>query len=1231
MDNFAIFYSVNNANDIKVENTVAAQNGLKRVSLSQLHEGIPLYGAQVSLTFNTNNQIIGIGGKWEAINRNLNVQPRLTQSTALERVKQHLIQNELNGQEIPSSISLTPDIAKLVLFNPSAYYSKGQVASSIHLAYYFDIQSHVFFVDAENGRILTNFSRIADSKDRETYAQLTPCSGLPGTLVLDESGAVGGATPDPQAQEAFDFAGVVYDYFFDTHGRDSYDNAGATIVSTVHGIPPLDLISILCCGFGGTECCCNQMNAVWHPTLNQMIYGDGGTDGIRSFNSFTAGLDIVAHELSHAVNQYAVLSGGSPSGLDYNGESGALNEAFSDIFGAMVDRDDWLIGEDLVISGYVAGALRNMEDPTNGGLYDPTDAIGSTRLGHQPHHYSNLYTGSSDAGGVHVNSGIINHMTYLLSDGGTHTLSNVTVIGIGRDAVEKIIYETLTGGYLTPTSNFLDMRDATLAATEIVFPGDAAKYASVWNAFVAVGICDGAIPGECTPYAPIDSRDPVTIALALDYSGSMNSAAEPGGRPKIDVLKDAVEIFLRTWEIFAVPGDQVGIVNFSSDVAPTSLALQELIPNVNSVVSSVRGETAGGYTAMGGALRVSLDGLSGASHPATILFTNGMQNVNPMALHSGGASGPYQIINGTAAQAFGGTSSIAPNPGVNLSSYGTPVHGIAIGRAIGDAYHQLLSDITTETSGLLHITNSPDTALREFYLNDLVHALSLNTIEMIDYRHVELDQGARLVESFELDKGINRAAFMVNWIGDAPKSIEKFLVRAPNDSIVKPTKWINGEHYSIAVFDFPYMQQQTALDPIGQWVIFSGDNIQEPLKCQVALIVDEKEIHYKLKAKPQTTWAGTPIDLSAFVTGEFQEPILGLSDVSVSIKRPNSSLGDVLSKTKGSGNGTITDDLPNKAAIKLNTILQNANVRNKLTAINDKVILTDGSSSGNYRNVFEDTNVPGLYQFTFKIKGAAGNYGTIERNKTISVMLKPKPSRDHSILNKTTNGKTLVLAVTPIDANGYYLGPSYEQEIKVSIDGIEVTNLTDMLDGSYVVEINSAKDASDIRVRTEVFGVPVYEGTAEDYGSKNERKWSLSAHAGYVFAGQNFGSGLNSGWGTEVDIEYALKRSLSLELVGGLYSFNGTASSNNFNIGGGTVYLKKKFSLPSFQPYIAAGPGFYATSNSQSYFSVSPGVGLTKQLSPKLSAELGVHYFWLFGNSPKLDFGIAKIGFKYKL
>jgi Zn-dependent metalloprotease len=1240
LQQFGIFYSIKDSGDIRVGSPRSAGKGFKKAVAMQLYKGVPVYGGVLNFNFNDNNQLLSISGKWAAIS-DRNPSPDITAAQALQRVKEYIERTKLKGRKIPDTLTFTANKSELMFFNPAAYFSGSGKKNDLHLVYYLEIKTEVFFVDARSGVVMVNFSRINDARVRETYSQSPACRGLPGTLVLNETGVVGGAVPDAQATNAHNFAGTVYDYYFNTHGRDSYNGTGGTIRSSVHGMPPTDLFTILCCALGGTACCCNQVNAVWHPTLLQMIYGDGGTSGVQSYRAFTDGLDVLAHELTHAVTQFSVLDvGGMPHGLDYNGESGAMNEACSDIFAAMVDRADWRIGEDIVLTGFPSGSMRNMADPTNGGAYNPADAVNSVRQGNQPHHYNNRYTGAEDNGGVHINSGIINHMAFLLSDGGTHSFSHITVNGIGKNALEKIMYRTLNG-HLTPTSNFLDMRRAALVATEEVFPGDAAKYASVWNAFLAVGICDPAIPGDCSPYAPIESRDPVTIALALDYSGSMNDAAEPGGRPKVEVLKDAVEIFLRTWEIFSIPGDRAGVVSFSSDVLPTSLVLQPLASNVNSIVSTVRARPADGFTAMGGALRVSLDGLSSTSHPAAILFTNGMQNVNPMSLRSGGTTGNYQIINGTSAQAYGGNSSISPNPGVDISAYGIPVHVIAIGRAVGDAYHTLLNDIRSETGGLLHITNTPDMALREFYLNDLVHALSLNTIEMIDYRYTGIPQGGGLNESFDLDKGVNRAAFMVSWTGDAQQVIRNFRIQAPDGSIITPTRWVNGTFYSIAVFDFPYMNKIVAVSPIGRWRIFTADSINGAMNLQVSLIVDEKEIHYQFKAKSPTHWAGDPLQLSSLVTGELQEPLSGLSDVSVTVNKPKKPLGHILAKTPGSGAGIITEDLPNAATIKLKYILGNNAVRTQLLPDIRKTRLMDDGSNGDsspgdglYEYRYTNTNEPGLYQFTFRVKGNAPGYGVIERNKTISVILRNKPSIIKSILTKELmkggNNNAYRLTITPIDANGYYLGPGYASDILLMADGRNITDIKDKLDGTYEAVIQTAPGQPDVQVIINASGITLYNGAVAQLGSP-EKKWSLSVHGGIAAPLGKFDNNYNAGWLGEVDLEYRLQPSFSIEVVGGYYAFASKGIISNTSITGITLYGKKIITPGAVSVYVAAGPGYYKPKSVSGVLGGSAAIGLQKSLSSRVIGEIGAAWFALTGSSSNIQFGAARIGLHIRL
>ncbi|HDR4594868.1 TPA: peptidase M4 family protein [Bacillus cereus] len=239
----------------------------------------------------------------------------------------------------------------------------------------------------------------------------------------------------------------VYDYYKKTFNRNSYDNKGAKLRSVVH--------------VGE-----NWNNAGWNGVY--MSYGDG--DG-KMFIPFSASLDVVAHELTHAVTEHT-------ANLEYQDESGALNESLSDIFGVMVDRDDWETGEDIYTPDIAGDAMRSLSDPSS--IPNPLDPT----MGN-PDHYRHYYPTPYDNGGVHINSSINNKAAYLMSEGGWHF--GVEVNGVGREATEKIYYRALTK-YLTAKSNFKMMRQAALLAAEDLYGKNSKEVQAVTKAYDAVGI-----------------------------------------------------------------------------------------------------------------------------------------------------------------------------------------------------------------------------------------------------------------------------------------------------------------------------------------------------------------------------------------------------------------------------------------------------------------------------------------------------------------------------------------------------------------------------------------------------------------------------------------------------------------------------------------------------------------------------------------------------------------------
>ncbi len=238
-------------------------------------------------------------------------------------------------------------------------------------------------------------------------------------------------------------AGIAYEYFRTVFGRNSIKNQGENIFSVINVSDE-----------NGND----MDNAFWNGET--MFYGNGD----QAFNAPLAkALDVAGHEMAHGVVQ-------STANLVYQGEAGALNESFADIFGAMIDREDWQIGEEVANPGvFPTGTMRDMANPNNGG--------NSSNFYWQPAHYDERFTGSADNGGVHINSGIPNHAYYLFA----------TSNGIGKAKAEQIFYKALND-YLVMSSQFVDLRIAVIQAATDLHGNGSNEVAAAASAFDAVGI-----------------------------------------------------------------------------------------------------------------------------------------------------------------------------------------------------------------------------------------------------------------------------------------------------------------------------------------------------------------------------------------------------------------------------------------------------------------------------------------------------------------------------------------------------------------------------------------------------------------------------------------------------------------------------------------------------------------------------------------------------------------------
>lgn len=271
---------------------------------------------------------------------------------------------------------------------------------------------------------------------------------LPGVVVRREGEPAG---DDVAVNEAYEGLGHTHALFRDAYGRASIDDEGLPLLATVHYGQAYD-------------------NAFWDG--QQMVFGDG--DGLV-FTRFTASLSVIGHELAHGVTQYS-------ANLAYQGQSGALNESVSDVFGALVEQRalgqsaaeaSWLIGLGLFTEQVEGNALRSMKAP--GTAFDD-DVLGKDP---QPASMADFIVTTEDNGGVHLNSGIPNRAFYLAA---------VAMGGAAWEGAGQIWYDTLTAGSIRADCDFVEFAGATADAAFVRFGDNSVEHRAVLEGWATVGV-----------------------------------------------------------------------------------------------------------------------------------------------------------------------------------------------------------------------------------------------------------------------------------------------------------------------------------------------------------------------------------------------------------------------------------------------------------------------------------------------------------------------------------------------------------------------------------------------------------------------------------------------------------------------------------------------------------------------------------------------------------------------
>ncbi len=437
----------NPEHDLSVKESDQLEKGRLMVRYQQNHQGIPVIGGELIVNTNENGDLYSINGE---------VSPDLTLPTQptidSEEAKQTALQAIAKWYQKTASDFIVSEPELLV-------YDEGLLRASsrpVELVWRMEVTAvynslpvrELVLVNAQRGNISLHFNQIdtawhshsnnlalerernSNKSDTDATVSENPMlltfsplvntytanstSSLPGSFLCNQADP-NCATGDAEAKAAHKYAIGTFNLYDTQHNRNSINNSGMTITSTVHYCDDFE---------------CPYSNAFWSGA--QMVYGDAF--------GFALADDVVAHEFTHGVTQYE-------SNLFYYYQSGAINESFSDLWGEYYDQTNgqgndaagvkWQMGED--VSGL--GALRNMSDPT---VFGDPDKMTS------PYYY----TDEGDNGGVHYNSGINNKAVFLMVDGGT--FNGKTITALGWDKTAAIYYEVQTN-LLVSGSDYSDL------------------------------------------------------------------------------------------------------------------------------------------------------------------------------------------------------------------------------------------------------------------------------------------------------------------------------------------------------------------------------------------------------------------------------------------------------------------------------------------------------------------------------------------------------------------------------------------------------------------------------------------------------------------------------------------------------------------------------------------------------------------------------------------------------
>lgn len=577
-------------------------------------------------------------------------------------------------------------------------------------------------------------------------------------------------------------------------------------------------------------------------------------------------------------------------------------------------------------------------------------------------------------------------------------------------------------------------------------------------------------------------RDPVKVVLVLDMSGSMSLPVPGGTEVRWQVLKNAVDLFVQKFEAFKQDKDSIGVTYFSTILTQPNSPMGSGFIGITSETDPVRSSTTIDNdmslrgptfcTAMGkGLLDAKLklkDNNPIGARKLVLLFTDGLQNVNPLVNSDGVTLDP-------------GGYTLNSCPCLPLSK----IYYYTIGMGDITLVPEILSQISTANGGvsLTTTTGAEEGEIFDFFQNQFTNMLEGSSPQIVSRKTGYLTS-SNTTYSFPINNNVSKLFFEL--INPQAQNISLKLEKDGKD-LTSFAKITNGSFYKTLSLSLPIVSPEL-ISSGGDWSLtLSGTSTK---KYSLTCIVDDHFINFACQPQKTVYTVGDELPLNAKISFA-GKPLTGdKNKVQVVLLKPGDDLGDLLATYTDNRSDSL-NDVNAGAETKFLHLIQSDSSFFKELLPHSQIINLTSDGSGNFSGVYKKTDLTGVYQLLYIINGEIPGFGKVERLKQYSTVFKfgqisesstqvdatittPPASTTHD-----NNSRTATITVKPKNRFGYYLGPGYLSRIKLTVDpkqGI-VRSSKDNLNGSYTYTIVNIPPNTKPDVMINVMGELLYQGS----------------------------------------------------------------------------------------------------------------------------------------------------------